>query len=76
MPGIVDRSAEMTIDLGEKKVFASIFINNRCFSNISIQKFGTSELRIGNDGTKWSLDENVILVIPNIYDGGYFNFQL
>ena len=69
--GIQDDSAELTVDLGSPKLFATVFIQNRCLYEENRKWFGQCELRLGNDGQAWSVIEPV-LVISDIYDGGYF----
>ena len=61
---------EFGIDLDSSMTIRNVFIINRYRDRTNSYRFGTCEIRLGDDSADYSSSNNV--VYPDLYDGGFF----
>ena len=61
---------EFGIDLNSSMKIWNVFIINKYNVRGASYRFGTCEIRLGDDSADYSSSNNVIY--PDLYDGGFF----
>ena len=57
------------IDLKENLTLHTVFISNRYTDRDNSRRFGTSEIRLGDDSVSYNTVNSVVW--PTLYDGGF-----